>query len=156
MKMKSIYLSFLALVAFSFFPGDALQAQDPGRERLAQLRIAFLTEKLDLSVEDGQAFWPLYNEFEDEKRTLEREIRRLHRQISERSESINEQDLLKEMTVITEKKKRVAELENSFIQSCSEAIGARKAARLIAAEEEFKREVLKKLKERRPPGPGRR
>ena len=32
-------------------------------EQIEQQRIAFITTELDLSVEEAQTFWPLYNDY---------------------------------------------------------------------------------------------
>ena len=44
-------------------------------ERIQAFRIAFFTEKLELTPEESQAFWPLYNEYQEK----ERAIRESHR-----------------------------------------------------------------------------
>ncbi|MEB8347550.1 hypothetical protein OO010_15985, partial [Flavobacteriaceae bacterium KMM 6898] len=40
-------------------------AQDrPDREKIKALKVAFITERLDLSSKEAQLFWPIYNEHE--------------------------------------------------------------------------------------------
>lgn len=41
-------------------------AQDGNR--LEALKIAYLTKKLDLSTEEAQRFWPIYNQYSEELR----------------------------------------------------------------------------------------
>ena len=39
-------------------------------ERIESMRIAYITDRLDLSPTESQQFWPLYNELQDKKRAL--------------------------------------------------------------------------------------
>ncbi|MGQ9863804.1 MAG: hypothetical protein ACUVRD_04900 [Bacteroidia bacterium] len=45
-------------------------------ERLASLRIGIITEALDLTPEEAQRFWPLYNQMQQELRQLQTSIKR--------------------------------------------------------------------------------
>jgi hypothetical protein len=57
--------------AFSFLLGQAQNG-----ERLEALKIAYITKRLDLSPEEAQKFWPIYNQYAEElKRTRKEEIR---------------------------------------------------------------------------------
>jgi hypothetical protein len=41
-------------------------AQSPEkRERIKALKVAFITEKLELTESEAQKFWPIYNTFEE-------------------------------------------------------------------------------------------
>ena len=39
------------------------EPQKPDGSRLAALKIAYITKKLDLSTEEAQQFWPIYNKY---------------------------------------------------------------------------------------------
>ncbi len=68
--MKQILLIlvlFLASVSF-------LKAQDDNRlqrtEKIQALKIAFITQKLELTTDEAQRFWPVYNRYEGEIRQV--------------------------------------------------------------------------------------
>ena len=64
---------FLLLVsfAFSFLIGLAQNGN-----RLEALKIAYITKRLDLSPEEAQKFWPIYNQYAEElKRSRQEAIR---------------------------------------------------------------------------------
>jgi hypothetical protein len=48
-----------------------VHAQDG--QRLQALKIAYLTKKLDLSPEEAQRFWPIYNKYTEEIRGIRQE-----------------------------------------------------------------------------------
>lgn len=61
--MKRILLyGLIFLLAHTY----TTQAQDGSR--LEALKIAYITKKLNLSTEEAQRFWPIYNEYSEEIR----------------------------------------------------------------------------------------
>ncbi len=40
----------------------------PDKDKIKSLKIAFITERLDLSTKEAQTFWPIYNEYEEKGR----------------------------------------------------------------------------------------
>ena len=62
------------------------RAQD-GR-RLEALKIAYLTKKLDLSTDEAQKFWPIYNQYSDEIRQVRQSAVRDGKSEIEMEESI--------------------------------------------------------------------
>ena len=57
------------------------------------------------------------------------------------------------MSEITEDRVKVAELDKEFIEACLPILGAGKCGKLVAAEDDFKREIMKELRDRRPQRP---
>ncbi|HTS45003.1 MAG TPA: hypothetical protein VMH01_11450 [Puia sp.] len=57
---------FLLLYGIILLSTHAVMAQDGSR--LEALKIAYLTKKLDLSTEEAQRFWPIYNQYTEEIR----------------------------------------------------------------------------------------
>lgn len=57
--MKRILLYGLTLLL-------VLQVSGQDGTRLQALKIAYLTKKLDLSPEEAQRFWPVYNKYDEE------------------------------------------------------------------------------------------
>ena len=64
---------FLLLTCFAF---TILIGVAQNGSRLEALKIAYITKRLDLSPEEAQKFWPIYNQYADElKRTRQEAIR---------------------------------------------------------------------------------
>lgn len=53
--------------------GSLLNAKAQDGEKLQALKIAWLTKKLDLSPEEAQRFWPVYNKYTEEIRSIRQE-----------------------------------------------------------------------------------
>ena len=61
--MRRILLTTLTLIlAVSVFG----QSNDPN-EKIRRAKIALITERLDLTPEQAEKFWPIYNAYEEKK-----------------------------------------------------------------------------------------
>lgn len=122
-----------------------LWAQPARNERMESLRIAYITEKLNLTPDEAQKFWPIYNEF----RTKEEKIDP-HRNIKPNQlESLSD----KELDELVEKNLKADEervkLKREYYTKLKKAIPTRKIVMLQRLEKEFKRELLERIRDER-------
>ncbi len=75
----------LLLISFtvSFLLGVAQNG-----ERLEALKIAYITKRLDLSPEEAQKFWPIYNQYAEELKQARKEAIRNNKSEIELDESL--------------------------------------------------------------------
>jgi hypothetical protein len=167
------HLTALALLTAALFACPAqLHAQEDDMPPLSEERIkeikaqrtAYLTTKLGLTSEEAQRFWPVYNEFDEAREKLRREMREVMRTGRSSGEAMTEaaaeQLLAKGLSI----RERELALERTYKDRFVKAIGAVRTLELHKAERDFQREVLRRYKERmerrggdRPgPPPGRR
>lgn len=155
--MKNILISLIFLII-----GSVAIAQPGGkrfedrREKIEALKIAFLTKELNLTSEEAKGFWPVYNKFEEEMHTL-RETRRKERgEMKADIESMTDKEA--EQFVNSEIAFRQSELDiiKKYHPQFKQVLPVKKVALLIRAEEDFKRELLRRIQERDgPPGRGK-
>lgn len=134
-----------------FFLGLFLQTavgQPPGDnridERIQAMKAAFITERLRLTPQEAQQFWPLYNEFEEAEREL-RQAYRPDRPIEEMSDA----EAMEFLNRNLEMEEKLIDLRRRYIGRFQEILPARKIALLKKVEEEFKRELLRRMREMR-------
>ena len=73
----------LILFAFSFLIGVAQNGN-----RLEALKIAYITKRLDLSPEEAQKFWPIYNQYAEELKRARQDALRSNKSEIELDESL--------------------------------------------------------------------
>ena len=147
MKTRFIYpLVFLLISSLSF-------AQDykERREKVKALKVAFITEKLELTTEEAQKFWPIYNAYDESQAELRHEKMRaiLNRFKPGNVENLSEKEasaLLIQMEKIEED---LFNLRRKFIKDLQSIVSAKKIIKLKKAEEDFNRELLKQMREKR-------
>ena len=69
LKMKKHIL--ILFVILGVFSGTKAQDGDESKaERIQALKIAFITQKLQLTAAEAEKFWPVYNQYDNEIRSL--------------------------------------------------------------------------------------
>jgi len=141
MKKLIVSLCFICLFATAFS-----QSHEEKKERINALKIAFITEHLNLTESEAQKFWPIYNAYELEEdmlRELSREKKRkINNDISEAEAKAVLDDLIK-----LENEKH--NLRTDFFDSLRKVISSKKILQLKTAEENFKRKMFEEFKKRR-------
>lgn len=136
--MKNLLITLVLIFAFS-----AASFSQRG-ERIQSLRIAFITEKLELTPKESQAFWPIYNELRDKMDVLgENEIRK--RDLMNITDE--EADALLQKRFEIEQKR--LDLKREYFNQLKQVLPSRKLVRLPKAEQQFKRKLLDRMKQRR-------
>ena len=121
------------------------------KEKVKALKVAYITEQLDLTTDEAQKFWPVYNAFDDKQGELRHEKMRA---ILDRFQPGNVDKLSeKEASALLIQMEKIEEdlfnLRNKFIKDLQGVISAKKIIKLKKAEEDFNRELLKQMREKR-------
>jgi len=127
---------------------ERLDRIEERRDRMKALKIAYITEELDLTPEESQQFWPVYNEYQDKLQALRVEKRKM-----DRATELSDADAEAQLTKHLELEQRKLEYQRQAIEDLTPIIGAKRVILLNDTENEFKRKVLekaaKKVKEKK-------
>ena len=68
-------MKYILLISTILFSTGLFGQRDEGnhrekRERMESMRVAYLTEKMNLSAEDAQVFWPIMNKYEEQYKAM--------------------------------------------------------------------------------------
>ena len=128
---------------------SAVNAQDGQRkgkiqERAEAQKVAFITQKLNLNSEEAQAFWPLYNAYNDELKAL-RKANRPDKEVWEMSD----EEAAQHLNNVLDAEAQSIRMKKEFYTSLDGVLPVKKQAMLAHAERAFNKEVLKKLAQHR-------
>jgi hypothetical protein len=143
-------LKNILILSFVLFTTVSVaQRSRPGKERVEAMKVGYLTDKLNLTSEEAQAFWPVYNQYTDELEQLRNNRRENIVNARENFDQMSAADL--EKAVDNEIIFRQSELEvvKKFHPQFKKVLPIKKVAKLYRAEEEFKRKLLGMIGERR-------
>lgn len=142
MKTALLYIAIFIVSASAF--GQA------NRDRIKALKIAHITEKLNLSEKEAQLFWPIYNAFDKKKRKIKYgELRNIRREIRQKFESLSETEASNILEKIMDAENRLYQNKTEFDAKLKGVIPAKKIILLKLAEIEFNRKILEEMKKRR-------
>jgi len=140
--MKKLTLILILLISYTTL------AQRPSGERIKAMKIAHITEKLDLSAKEAQEFWPIYNAF-DEKLSKFRntDLRIIKREIRNSDGNLSDAKADKLLTRLMTAENGLHEARVALVNDLRKVISAEKIIRLKAAEDEFNKILLHKLRD---------
>lgn len=143
------YISLTALFFCISFAG-AQPIVKQKKEQIKALKIAFITEELQLTPEEASRFWPLYNAYEDKRKENKKEKVKgyLNRMDESSISNLSEKEATAMLTQMEAAEEEVFQARKKFIASLKGIIPAVKIIKLKQAEEGFNRKLLQQYKEK--------
>lgn len=127
----------------------SMQAQDRDkdrhREKIKELKTAFITQELSLSKEGAQEFWPIYNEYEAKQHDLRK---REHRDLPN-LECITEDDANKMLEEYVEIEHKDYLLKKQLFKDLRSIMSAQEIIKLHKLEDEFHKKLIKEYRARK-------
>ena len=140
----NIFLLFLAFLTTTV--AVAQPGKGKGRERVEAAKVSFLTEKMSLTPEQAQKFWPLYNEMDDKRRELKRKSRVFR---DEDLESLSDAQLKQGLKDMMDFRQKELDLEKAYQDKFLTVISPRLLASLYRSEKEFMRKLQQRMENRK-------
>ena len=157
MKKTLIFGLLLSAAAVMAQPkmGDRAELEKK-KEKIEAIKVAYITEELELTVAESQAFWPVYNELQSKEHEL-REEQRANFMSLKKDEEISEKELETMIYKMSDIHIAIEELRKSYLDDFIDILGAKKMLQLMKAEKEFGRRMMERMKGKdRPRDKGRR
>lgn len=123
-KMKK-YLLILLVMFGSISVAKSQNNPGPQAERIQALKIAFITQKLQLTSAEAERFWPVYNQYENEIRDLR--------------ENNRNGDVL-------DNEEKLLNIRKKYRSAFEQTLGPGKLNELFNAEREFRNVLIRRLK----------
>jgi hypothetical protein len=145
------YLLFHILIVFTTLvvaPGAMAQDGDK-KEKLEALKVGFITNRLNLSSEESKTFWPVYNLYQQELEALQKNKRAEKRLLNRTIETLNDKEAEELIDEQLDFEQRRVDLRKKYHAKFKSILPVKKVALLYKSEEDFKRELLKKIQENR-------
>lgn len=123
----------------------------PDRERLETLRVAFMTERLELTAEEAERFWPVFRASQNSIEEIRKSLEAIHIALEESTDS-NKAWLEEQLDEIFELRSSELVAERAMIEEAAEIIGLERAMKMPALEGQFRHRIMEELQKRRSAG----
>ncbi|MCO6500083.1 MAG: hypothetical protein J5I47_06860 [Vicingus serpentipes] len=144
-KSTSIVIALLLLCSTLLAQHHGAEDRKEYKEKIKSMKIAFITEKMDLTPEEAQQFWPVYNEYENKRETLLKEKWAEKKKNKENQELSNE-EIKKHIENHFVTRQKELDLDKEYHTKFLAVLPIKKVGALYMAREQFKRDLLKKMK----------
>ncbi|TYP96089.1 hypothetical protein C7447_10926 [Tenacibaculum adriaticum] len=147
--MKKTILILLTLTLFSITANAQL---GKGREKIRAYKVAYLTERLNLTSKEAEKFWPLYNNYDKKRKELflleKKEVKNKIKESDGIDNLSNDEakNIIKKIYNLQEAQheNRIAFQENLF-----KFLSPKKILLLEISEHEFNKKLMSRLREKR-------
>ena len=142
---KVLYL----IIAASILPLIPLRAQNPNIEKFSTYKIGFFTKKMNLTSQEAEKFWPVYNEYQKQKNLIQRDKIMMIRNFNQNESSLSDSQLTEMGDKLIKDLSDESSLAIVFHRKIKEILPPAKVIRYYQAENQYKIQLLKELQENR-------
>ncbi|MFH0865233.1 MAG: hypothetical protein V1904_03505 [Bacteroidota bacterium] len=148
--MKTMKIFCMMITAIILLTQTRTVAQDEKsfekkKEKIEAQKVAFITTKLNLTTEESKNFWPVYNEYETKKEAIRKEFKSTYKLVAQ--DSLTETQAKERITAELKMEQDILDLKLEYNTKFQTVLPATKVLKLKKAELEFKKVLLKMLKE---------
>ncbi|MEM8583388.1 MAG: hypothetical protein AAGF87_03915 [Bacteroidota bacterium] len=136
-------------------PTIVIDTIGPRADRVKKARQAFLTQEMDLTEVEAEAFFPIFWQREQERRDLLREARQERRRFTSEEAEADEDMAMRRLELLSDLQDKRGEIEDRYQALFLEVIPPTKLLKLEPAERAFRRRLLDRVRQGRPGRGGR-
>ena len=144
-RLIFIILISLPIIVFSQRGQNAKNCRYNSEEIKAE-KVSYLTNKLDLTVEEAQGFWPVYNEFQSKNDELISNKHEAMRSLRREANTLTDAELEKLTDLLVDIEIQEAQLKKEYHTSYKSVLPINKVSLLYRYEREFRKYLLEKYR----------
>jgi Spy/CpxP family protein refolding chaperone len=145
-KLMTLLLLLISVASFAQ-PGSRFKEK---KEQVKSLKVAFITNELDLTPEESAKFWPLYNAFEDKQHEIRKQKLKVYIDRTDNSiDKLSEKEASNLLNQMESTEDELHQLRKKFITNLKSVLPATKILKLKKAEEEFSKKLLQQYRDKK-------
>jgi len=139
MKSKLISTVVLALIFISSFAQNKITK----KERLEK-RKAFITERLELTSDEAQVFWPIYDQRRLDKQKKIKPLKKANKKGKKKIKEMSDDELVSMLKSMMKIRKINLDIDEEYLDKFLQVLPPKKVAKLYHIEKRFKQRKNKK------------
>ncbi len=144
-----LLMSLIAMTTIGMAQSKRMMKDGDRKEEIEAMKVGFLTKRLSLSPEEAKTFWPVYDQYQNELNKI-REARRGEIKDAKKDfMEMNDKDVEKIVDNEIAFRQNELDIMKKYHSQFKQVLPIKKVAILYRTEEDFKRELLKRIQERR-------
>jgi len=147
-----LFSTLIALMILIPFYGNSQEKKQQFQERKKEIdmkKIGFLTERLSLTPQEAQAFWPVYNDYQMKKENCLKEGGKLKKDEKPDLDKLSDKELTEMADAEIAREKKMLDIRVEFHENIKKVLPPKKIVLLYQAEKEFKKVLLNDIRQER-------
>lgn len=145
--IKSILLLVSVLFIGLSTYAQTEQTKAEKEQEIKYQKIAFFTDKIGLTSEEAQMFWPIYNEYWAKKNTIIENRKSHMTNFANNNKNMSNDEMVKQADQYIHYEIELAQLLNEYHKKFKDILPIEKVMKIYLADYEFKTYLLKKIRE---------
>jgi len=148
MNLKKLLPILFLFLSFNFYAqGD--NSKDK-KEQIRAMKVAFFTTELDLTSNEAEKFWPIYNTFDDRQFELRHQKMKgyFKKMQGDNLNKLSEKEANVLLDQIQDNEEDLYNLRKRFMMNLKDVLPSIKILKLKKAEEDFNRKLLQQYKDK--------
>lgn len=146
MKNLILLFSILFLSNLSYAQKTKITKAKLSTEKIDAIKKIYLTDKLNLDTSNESKFWVAYNKYQDSLRVIYRSKRLKYRKMNLDSSNLSDIEYKQFIDDFLDYEKKKIDLRAKLIVDLKEFMSLKKTVYLFRVEDEFRKEMMKKLR----------
>jgi hypothetical protein len=117
------------------------------KEKIEAEKIAFITKKMDLTPQESQSFWPMYNQYRKELEATRQDKKDLLHDAKKNYDKMTDSEIEKAILESFQMEQHELDLKKKYYSEFKKAISSRKIVKLYRAERQWTLYLVQRLKE---------
>lgn len=144
--MDTLFFRYSKIVFFCFAVVCSVKGFSQKKSGVDSYKIAFITEKLNLSSSEAERFWPIYNKHNKKYIELKNAVWKPIKKELDSIDSLSENDAEQLLQKYRDYRKKRLQYREAFINELLTVISPKKVMQLKKADYDFNKELLKQMK----------
>jgi len=157
--MKTIKTAFIAVImlmgsvaAYAQPERVAVDRPVDRRKQIEAQKIAFITTELNLTPEEAQVFWPVYNQAQGEQKELRKKQREMREskvkegEPEKTTDTMSDSELNAMMDQMLAHEQAELDIKKKYHKKYKEILPVKKVAKLYQTERKFKRKLMSDIR----------
>ena len=142
--MKNVFLTLTVIFCIPCFVLAQSTEDMENNPKIQAQRVAFITQRLNLTPTESGYFWAIYNEYEAEVKTIKRSMRRRNT-----APPANDDEAYELIIQRMDQEEQLLALKRAVFEDLRHHVSPRKLMRLPKAERDFRQTLVRQLRQRR-------
>lgn len=144
-KFKTMKKVVFILLIMLTMPGIKSTAQNTNLEKLNNYKIGFFTKKLNLTSQEAEKFWPVYNDYQSQRNQIQIEKLKLNRNFNLNESTLSDKQLEEMGNKYVGCLVQESNLAVEFHKKLKEVLPPAKVIMYYQAENQYKIQLLNEL-----------